>query len=82
MSQQYDIYCIVVNLAYEGGGGVGEAFLLAAQGDSLLQTVEEGLRCVEHCNKFPFPSVKQIKEEIVLLRNYSVSIKVRLPLVV
>ncbi len=50
-------YCIVVNLAYEGGGGVGEAFLLAAQGDSLLQTVEEGLRCVEHCNMFPFPSV-------------------------
>jgi hypothetical protein len=41
----------VVNLAYEGGGGVGKAFLLAAQGDSLLQTVEEGLRCVEHCNK-------------------------------
>ncbi len=55
-------YCIVVNLAYEGGGGVGEAFLLAAQGDSLLQTVEERLRCVEHCNKFLFPSVKQRKE--------------------
>ncbi len=75
-------YCIDVNLAYEGGGGVWEAFLLAAQGDSLLQTVEEGLRCVEHCNRFPFPSVIQRKEGTVLRRNYSVSIKVRLPLVV
>ncbi len=69
------IYCIVGNLAYEGGGGVGEAFLLAAQGDSLLQTVEEGLRCVEHCNKFPFPSVKQRSSGVII--QY-----VRLPLVV
>jgi hypothetical protein len=66
-------YCVVVNLAYEGGGGVGEAFLLAAQGDSLLQTVKEGLRCVEHCNTFPCPSMIQRKEGAVLWHSYSVS---------
>ena len=36
------------DLAYEGGCGVGEAFLFAAQGYPLLQTIKEGLRGVEY----------------------------------
>jgi hypothetical protein len=38
----------VKDLAYEGGGGVGQSFLLAAQGNPLQQAVEERLWGVEH----------------------------------